>query len=579
MSSTAVQTAPLSSIATAMLFGSITFCTAALATRAWLTGDNRAIIAAMNPMSRPLSISSFASLYCLLHHFTILGLILFFAYICENHPPFPHGEKVYDRDEFFFLVALVIIVSFYTVRKNDLKSTVTSSSSGGAKLNGGNGGKASLENKLQTIAESSAYQSHTKDNENGSYFNKGKGNETLDEIGGNDMTIASGSTYDRDDSTYTSYTSSASTFNTKATFIQAAPTKACDDILNRDQTEEWKGWMQFVFLLYHYYHAEEVYNSIRVMITCYVWMTGFGNFSFFYLKGDYSIVRVLQMLWRLNFLAFFLCLSQGSTYILYYICPLHTYFFLMVYFTMSIGRHLNYSKYGLRLKMGVLALIIYLVWDVDTGLFRMIHFAFLSAKPVLGATNGSLWEWYFRSTLDHWSTFLGMIFAANFPITSLFIRKVEALPPMKCWLVKGSIALALIVITTIWIIGPFRQEKFMYNATNAYFGFIPLLTYIYLRNLTPKMRSYSLHLLHEIGKTTLETYLMQHHIWLTSNAKSLLTLIPGMFHVLLFVLLMERRHCDYRQLFSKFSSLIFSFSIFRLAENEYASCDFHLFLC
>lgn len=26
--------------------------------------------------------------------------------------------------------------------------------------------------------------------------------------------------------------------------------------------------MQFVFLLYHYYHAEEVYNSIRIMITC-----------------------------------------------------------------------------------------------------------------------------------------------------------------------------------------------------------------------------------------------------------------------------------------------------------------------
>ena len=34
-------------------------------------------------------------------------------------------------------------------------------------------------------------------------------------------------------------------------------------------------------------------------------------------------------------------------------------------------------------------------------------------------------------------------------------------------------------------------------------------------------------LLHEIGKTTLETYLLQHHIWLTSNAKSLLTLLPG----------------------------------------------------
>lgn len=30
--------------------------------------------------------------------------------------------------------------------------------------------------------------------------------------------------------------------------------------------------------------ASQVYNSIRVFITAYVWMTGFGNFSFFYLK-------------------------------------------------------------------------------------------------------------------------------------------------------------------------------------------------------------------------------------------------------------------------------------------------------
>jgi hypothetical protein len=67
----------------------------------------------------------------------------------------------------------------------------------------------------------------------------------------------------------------------------------------------------------------------------------------------------------------------------------------------------------------------------------------------------------------------------------------------------------------------------VYNGTNPFFGFIPLLTYVYFRNLTPALRAYSLDLFHELGKTTLETYLMQHHIWLTSDAKSLLVLIPG----------------------------------------------------
>ena len=485
----AAGTAPLSTKAMAMFFGTITFATAALATRTWLTGDSRAIVAAFNLRSSPLDPSSFISIYILLHHFTVFGFILLFAYVCEHHPPFPHADKSYDRDEFFFITAIAIVISSYTVHRNDNKS-IDSLPNGKRNSN--------LEDKLQTISEGAA---------------------TADK---RDESIRAS-----DNLTFTSYTTGGSTMNTVNTYVKAAETSEVNDVLNRDQTEEWKGWMQIVFLLYHYYNAKEIYNSIRIMITCYVWMTGFGNFSFFYLKKDYSSVRVMQMLWRLNFLVVFLCLSQGTSYILYYICPLHTYFFFMVYFTMKIGKHLNYTKYGLRLKMGALAICIFLLWDVDSGLFRMFHFPFFGTEPELGATNGGLWEWYFRTYLDHWSTFLGMLFALNYPITSLFFRKLEGMSPFKCWLGKVSIGFSLLCVFAVWVIGPFSQEKFVYNATNAYFGFIPMLTYIYFRNLTPRMRSHTMRLLHEIGKTTLETYLMQHHIWLTSNAKSLLTFLPG----------------------------------------------------
>jgi hypothetical protein len=44
--------------------------------------------------------------------------------------------------------------------------------------------------------------------------------------------------------------------------------------LQREQTEEWKGWMQIMFLLYHYFEASSTYNAIRVYIAAYVWMTG-----------------------------------------------------------------------------------------------------------------------------------------------------------------------------------------------------------------------------------------------------------------------------------------------------------------
>eukprot|EP01033_Poteriospumella_lacustris_P007518 gene7518-5404_t len=218
-------------------------------------------------------------------------------------------------------------------------------------------------------------------------------------------------------------------------------------LLGREQTEEWKGWMQFIFLLYHYFHAEEVYNSVRVMITCYVWMTGFGNFSFFYMKQDFGWLRMVQMLWRLNFSVILLMWTHQNTYILYYICPMHTFYFLMVYVTMYCFQSLNATKWGIRWKLLVLALIIYVVWDINYGLFDIL-FAWLGTDKVIGANSGSVYEYYFRTSLDHYSTFLGMIFALNYPLAEQYF-------------------------------------------------------------------------------TTLETYLLQHHIWLTSNAKTLWTIIPN----------------------------------------------------
>lgn len=40
--------------------------------------------------------------------------------------------------------------------------------------------------------------------------------------------------------------------------------------------------MQVMFLLYHYFQAREAYNAIRVLIAAYVWMTGYGNFHYYY---------------------------------------------------------------------------------------------------------------------------------------------------------------------------------------------------------------------------------------------------------------------------------------------------------
>jgi len=117
-----------------------------------------------------------------------------------------------------------------------------------------------------------------------------------------------------------------------------------DTVLGIQQTSEWKGIMQIIFVLYHYCDAGEIYNMIRMFIAAYVWMTGFGNTMYFTNKKKihrFSWTRLIQMFFRLNWLVFWVCCVLDQPLTLYYICPLHTFFFFFTFFVCYIGHTYN----------------------------------------------------------------------------------------------------------------------------------------------------------------------------------------------------------------------------------------------
>lgn len=139
-------------------------------------------------------------------------------------------------------------------------------------------------------------------------------------------------------------------------------------VLHRDQTDEWKGWMQLVLLAYHMTAASQIlpiYVHIRLLVTAYLFLSGFGHFTYFWYSNDIGFHRFwqvrheyqvahsshhlssfivkadvflifFQVMFRVNLSVICLCLVMNRPYQFYYFVPLVSFWFVCLFFTMSV---------------------------------------------------------------------------------------------------------------------------------------------------------------------------------------------------------------------------------------------------
>ena len=200
--------------------------------------------------------------------------------------------------------------------------------------------------------------------------------------------------------------------------------------------------------------------------------------------GDFSSVRFLSVMWRLNVSALFLLLALDNTYVLYYIVPLHTIYFVMVFAVMRARKHLSARAW---VTLAVTFAAIYVVWDIS-GVFHLLW-------GWLDLVDGGLFvghEWHFRTGLDHFSALMGMAFAAVTPQFSAWLESWEKknISTMQAAVVKGAVCLALVAATLLWAVPFAALPKNQYNLAHPFFVILPITTYCLLVRTRPAARCY-----------------------------------------------------------------------------------------
>lgn len=315
-------------------------------------------------------------------------------------------------------------------------------------------------------------------------------------------------------------------------------------LLSRDQTEEWKGWMQFVFIMYHYYRNRSIYNEIRVFVSAYVWMTGFGNFLYFDKKQDFSLERMVSMWMRINYFPIMLSLFLGVKLELYYVVPLHTVGFFMTMATCYLAKVLR-DKYPQKLdheKANMAAL----------GICLLVHVLFFetSAKGLLTWFSP---EYSFRFGTDKYSAWIGMVCGFLWGRFKTYMqwcygvddsngdssaasevssgdseadtKKLQNPKKQQAMYIQRASGFALI-LGWYFMFGS-ETNKVVYNPRHPFVFWMPIAGFLLLRNSSKRLTEMHSTVLEFLGRITLETYVLQFHVFMCKNVQFIPVVIPG----------------------------------------------------
>ena len=224
------------------------------------------------------------------------------------------------------------------------------------------------------------------------------------------------------------------------------------------------------------------------------------------------------MILRINYFPLLLSFFLTVPLELYYVVPLHTSGFVMTMITCYIG-------YQLEQKLGMS------YWKSRTfavGLSLVAHILFYETSAVNFLLLFSK-EYHFRFQADKYSAWMGMASGLLWGKVGQYMQWAHGFENEErrkmASVVQFSVGVALIAF---WY-GLFGSigDKFVYNPVHPYVFVFAVIGWLMIRNCTRYLTECHSTLLEFLGRNTLETYVLQFHLFMSHNVQHIPVIIPG----------------------------------------------------
>lgn len=240
---------------------------------------------------------------------------------------------------------------------------------------------------------------------------------------------------------------------------------------------------------------------------------GYEKTLFYLTKGDFSFHHTASMLLRLNLLAWALTFIMDTDYMAYYLSPLISFWYIVVYVIMAAGQRYNEDFRVLVAKI------------VGTGalISGVLHFTplvswshFLVKLLFKAQFSEDVWEKHI--TANMYIVYVGMLVA----VLSKYASPSAIITEHRIPLAVGSL-----VFSAICVHNSRKTDEDGYLDFHAAMSCVPILWYVVLRNISSKARSYHSYAMAWAGRCYLELSNLQAHLYLASTAQGVL-LVDGL---------------------------------------------------